>query len=245
MSSISTPSNRVQHANKLIRVIASRGRRHFFCSTTGRVAQLELDTRNRVWLVDECTGQQVYTHAKGRWGGGSPTANCYADWWSTCGTMSSGGHSSLGRLLRRYAETKTEMTCGTAMRLACWCRRRRLISPSLRGIKIAGRVTRVCVFKNRCNRGAEGDDHSCPTACPDARPGTGSARVVARSTIGASRPRKTSSEASVALHVWNRRSRKSGVDAERARLIVHPDCLARMEPRGASQSASSSRRRSP
>ena len=69
MSSINTPSNRVQHANKLIRVIASRGRRHFFCSTTGRVAQLELDTRNRVWLVDECTGQQVYTHANGRWEG--------------------------------------------------------------------------------------------------------------------------------------------------------------------------------
>jgi len=69
MSCISTPIKRIQDANALIRVIGSHGRRLFFCSTTGRLARLELDTHNRVWLIDGYTGLQVYTHGKGKWEG--------------------------------------------------------------------------------------------------------------------------------------------------------------------------------
>ncbi|WNJ81656.1 hypothetical protein RJE46_10650 [Cedecea neteri] len=53
---------RLEHANELIKIIAAHGRRFFFCERSGRTAELFIGKRGRIWLVDEYTGQLVYTH---------------------------------------------------------------------------------------------------------------------------------------------------------------------------------------
>lgn len=83
---------RLQAANALIEIIASHGRRFFFhkppagaskvgldhrnltgviddVPTLGRIAKLEIDARNKVWLIDEYTQRRVNTHAKDDWEG--------------------------------------------------------------------------------------------------------------------------------------------------------------------------------
>lgn len=61
---------RVEHANELIRMIGSHGRRFFWSSKHQRFARLELDARGRVWFVDDHTGTRVFTHrTNGRWSG--------------------------------------------------------------------------------------------------------------------------------------------------------------------------------
>jgi len=56
---------RLEHANQLIRLIASHGRKFF--SHKDRIAELSLDQRGRIWLCDDYTGQLIYTHYSGRW----------------------------------------------------------------------------------------------------------------------------------------------------------------------------------
>lgn len=52
-----TGNERLEQANELIRLIASHGRRFFHHE--GRIAELRLDARGRVWLVDEYSGQSM------------------------------------------------------------------------------------------------------------------------------------------------------------------------------------------
>lgn len=61
---------RVEHANELIRLIGSYGRRFFWSAEHQRFAHIELDARGRVWFIDDHTGMRVFTHcANGRWKG--------------------------------------------------------------------------------------------------------------------------------------------------------------------------------
>lgn len=56
---------RVQHANDLIKGIASYGRKFF--ESNGIVAHMEIDERGKVWFVDDYTRERIYTHYKGHW----------------------------------------------------------------------------------------------------------------------------------------------------------------------------------
>lgn len=60
-------TERVEHANALIKVIASHGREFF--GRKGAIATLELDKNGKVWFVDEYTKCRIYTHYRGRWRG--------------------------------------------------------------------------------------------------------------------------------------------------------------------------------
>jgi hypothetical protein len=60
-------TERVEHANALIKVIAEHGRKFF--DHKGCVATLELDKRGKVWFVDEYTKCRIYTHYQRRWRG--------------------------------------------------------------------------------------------------------------------------------------------------------------------------------
>jgi hypothetical protein len=53
---------RLAHANQLIRIISSHGRRFFFNETHDRIAELVLCSRGRVWFLDDYTGKLIYTH---------------------------------------------------------------------------------------------------------------------------------------------------------------------------------------
>ena len=60
---------RLHAANCLIEIVSIHGRKFFFHAASGRTAKLELDARNKVWLVDEYTQRRVNTHANGDWEG--------------------------------------------------------------------------------------------------------------------------------------------------------------------------------
>ncbi len=60
-------TERVEHANALIKVIAEHGR--MFFDYKGTIATLELDKNGKVWFVDEYTKARVYTHYRGQWRG--------------------------------------------------------------------------------------------------------------------------------------------------------------------------------
>jgi len=59
---IEQKTERLTHANELIKIIAAHGRRFFFCDITGRTAHLMMDERGRIWLHDEYSGEFIYTH---------------------------------------------------------------------------------------------------------------------------------------------------------------------------------------
>lgn len=58
-------TERVEHANALIKVISEHGRKFF--DYKGTIATLELDKNGKVWVVDEYTKARIYTHSSGRW----------------------------------------------------------------------------------------------------------------------------------------------------------------------------------
>ncbi|QYJ79402.1 hypothetical protein [Shewanella acanthi] len=60
-------TERVEHANALIKVISEHGRKFF--DYKGTIATLELDKNGKVWVVDEYTKARVYTHYQGSWRG--------------------------------------------------------------------------------------------------------------------------------------------------------------------------------
>jgi ribosomal protein L16/L10AE len=60
-------TERVEHANALIKVIASHG--HKFFEHKGAIATMELDKNGKVWLVDEYTKARIYTHNRREWKG--------------------------------------------------------------------------------------------------------------------------------------------------------------------------------
>ncbi|WP_204366679.1 hypothetical protein [Shewanella sp. POL2] len=60
-------TERVEHANALIKVISEHGRKFF--DYKGTIATLELDKNGKVWVIDEYTKARIYTHYKGDWRG--------------------------------------------------------------------------------------------------------------------------------------------------------------------------------
>lgn len=58
---------RAEHVNAVIRIIASHGRRFFFSAQHERTAHVEVDDRGRIWLLDDQTGQRVFTHYPYGW----------------------------------------------------------------------------------------------------------------------------------------------------------------------------------
>ena len=58
-------TERVEHANALIKVISEHGRKFF--EHKGALATLELDKNGKVWVVDEYTKARIYTHFSGTW----------------------------------------------------------------------------------------------------------------------------------------------------------------------------------
>ena len=60
-------NDRVDHANELIRLIASCGREFFRNGET--VAHMEIDKHGKIWFVDDYTRRRIYTHYSGRWRG--------------------------------------------------------------------------------------------------------------------------------------------------------------------------------
>lgn len=72
MSNATEKAQRLQHANELIRIIGSYGRRFFYYEEEDRYSYLKIDERGRVWYVDHYTRKSVYTHRTGfssRWRG--------------------------------------------------------------------------------------------------------------------------------------------------------------------------------
>ncbi|WKL14220.1 hypothetical protein QYQ99_17590 [Comamonas testosteroni] len=62
-------AERLGHANALIKVISSHGRRFFYNAEAGTTGSLELDARGRVWWIDDYRGARIYTAYQGRWRG--------------------------------------------------------------------------------------------------------------------------------------------------------------------------------
>lgn len=60
-------TERVEHANDLIKAIASHGRKFFHHK--GVTASLELDAKGKVWFVDDYTRCRIYTHYSRDWRG--------------------------------------------------------------------------------------------------------------------------------------------------------------------------------
>ncbi|AQS40229.1 hypothetical protein Sps_05160 [Shewanella psychrophila] len=60
-------TERVKHANTLIKVISEHGRKFF--NTKDVTATIELDKNGKVWFVDDYSQRRIYTHYSGRWSG--------------------------------------------------------------------------------------------------------------------------------------------------------------------------------
>lgn len=58
---------RIDAVNELIKVIGSHGRKFF--NYQGRFAYIEIDSRGKVWWIDEYSQSRIYTHYCGRWRG--------------------------------------------------------------------------------------------------------------------------------------------------------------------------------
>lgn len=60
---------RAEHANQLLRIVASYGRRFFHDERDGAVTFFQVGSRGEVWLHDKYTKRRVYTQYEGRWRG--------------------------------------------------------------------------------------------------------------------------------------------------------------------------------
>jgi hypothetical protein len=60
---------RVNAVNKMIKAIADCGRRFFYYKDKDRYAQIEMDSRGRIWWIDDYTNERIYTHYKYDWQG--------------------------------------------------------------------------------------------------------------------------------------------------------------------------------
>lgn len=61
---MSTKQERVEHANQLIRIIGSHGRRFFYYAKDTRYARFEL-RNGRVYFIDDYSDRAIYTHRTG------------------------------------------------------------------------------------------------------------------------------------------------------------------------------------
>lgn len=62
-------ADRLQHANALIKVISSHGRRFFYNSEEDAIARLEMDANKRIWFIDDYRGSRVFVSYRGEWRG--------------------------------------------------------------------------------------------------------------------------------------------------------------------------------
>lgn len=58
---------RLEHANALIKLISSRGRRFFYNKAHDRTSEMWIDLGGRIWFTDDYTGKSIYTLYRGRW----------------------------------------------------------------------------------------------------------------------------------------------------------------------------------
>lgn len=58
---MSDKNGRLKIVNELIRFISERGRRFFFCKSKNQTAYMKLKN-NRVYFVDDYTGEEVYAY---------------------------------------------------------------------------------------------------------------------------------------------------------------------------------------
>lgn len=58
---------RLIEANRIIKVIASHGRRFFFCKEKNTFAEFYFDDHGILWLRDEYTQKSIYVCCNGRW----------------------------------------------------------------------------------------------------------------------------------------------------------------------------------
>ena len=64
-----TKQARCEHANELIKLIASHGRKFFWCESKQQFAKMEVDARGKIWFTDDYSGKRVYTHYHRYWKG--------------------------------------------------------------------------------------------------------------------------------------------------------------------------------
>lgn len=63
---------RCEQVNQAIQIIASHGRRFFFCQQKQTYASIQVDDRGKVWFIDDYSQKRIYTHPTpwgGRWKG--------------------------------------------------------------------------------------------------------------------------------------------------------------------------------
>lgn len=66
-SKLTLKRQRAEQVNQAIKIIADHGRRFFYDQHSKRYASVEVDSRGRVWLIDDYTGKRIYTHPN-TWG---------------------------------------------------------------------------------------------------------------------------------------------------------------------------------
>lgn len=62
-----TKNERVNHANELIKLISTYGRKFF--KDGDYTASLEIDKNGKIWFLDSYTRRRIYTHYSGDWRG--------------------------------------------------------------------------------------------------------------------------------------------------------------------------------
>lgn len=62
-------AHRVKQANKVIELIASKGRRFFYSEAHKRLSRFGLDKYGQIFYVDHYTGMKIYPFAEGYWPG--------------------------------------------------------------------------------------------------------------------------------------------------------------------------------
>lgn len=56
---------RAREVNQVVRIISNHGRRFFYHADSGRVGCMEVDSRGKVWWLDEYSCKRIYTHNSG------------------------------------------------------------------------------------------------------------------------------------------------------------------------------------
>lgn len=75
---MATKSERLDHANAVLRAMGSHGRRFFYSREKDRYAEIVIDDAGRLRIVDEWTGKAVLIVAGGRWRGFTNGGTCRA-----------------------------------------------------------------------------------------------------------------------------------------------------------------------
>lgn len=91
---------RLQHANQLIKVISSHGRRFFWNELAQRVARMEMDARGKLWWLDDYRGKRICIEKMGG----------YEHSWR--GFSHGGTLKELAQMMRNYVKTGRRISIG-------------------------------------------------------------------------------------------------------------------------------------